>query len=255
LPFFRRRRILSEMKTMAPLLAALLSLVSCANTNARYDEAQRAFSAGAWQRAIEGLESFLKEADCAATTNDARCEEANVAIAECQLRLGDPTKAFFALESSRQREQGGGPRLARIERLQKEAQDTLAARLSRSPGEGSLSVRLRSQTRDHLRFHQARIFLDLHPLPTDRTPYVGGTTALIVPPTPVSQGSHELEVLVAFRGNGSGNLEYLNGYKFWTRSAQALVVGPTAPVEVEVLAHDVPGAPIVDSLRLDFVVR
>jgi hypothetical protein len=192
-------------------------LPSCANVNARYDAGQRAVAAGSWQSCVDELERFLEDADCA---SDARCEPARIDLAECRLRLGEPTRAFFALEDARKRELPGSPLLARIERLQKEAQDKLAASLPKAPGEGTLTVRFSSKVLDVFRFQSARFFLDLRPLPADNQAFVAGTPALPVPPTLVGSGSHELEVMAVFAGHGDGIYSYLSGYKFTARSSQ-----------------------------------
>ncbi len=151
----------------------------------------------------------------------------------------------------------GDPLLARIERLQKEAQDTFASRMTNAAGEGTLTVRFTSRVHDRIRFQHARFFLDLRPLPTDDRPYVAGTTVLPIPPTSVAAGTHELEVVTVFVGHGTGQLAYLAGYKFWALANKTLVVAPSAPTEVEVRVDDGddPSVPIADSIRLNFVVR
>jgi hypothetical protein len=235
------------------VLVCLTALAACANVNARFDAGQRAFSTGAWQQCIDELERFTEDTDCA---SDPRCQQARTDVAECRLRLGDPTKAFFELEDMRPPAPSGNPLLARIERLQKEAQDTLASRMTSAAGEGTLTVRFTSRVHDWLRFHDARFFLDLHPLPTDNQPYVAGTTVLPVSPTSVAAGTHELEVKTVFAGNGSSH-NYLAGYTFTARSSQKIVVAAGAPIEVDVRVDDGDdlSVPIADSIRMDFVVR
>lgn len=235
-------------------LLGLALLCGCANINARFDAGQRAFGAGAWQPCIDELERFTKDADCA---RDSRCEPARVDIAECRLRLGEPTKAFLALEDERKRELPGSLLLARIERLQTEAQKKLAATLPSAAGEGTLTVRFTSRVHDRIRFDHARFFLDLHPLPTDDQPYVAGTTVLPVPPTSVAAGMHELEVVTVFAGNGSGVYSYLASYRFTARSSLKFAVAAGAPVEVEVRVSDGDdmSAPINGSIHIDLVVR
>jgi hypothetical protein len=234
------------------ILVCLTALAACANVNARFDAGQRALSTGAWQPCIDELERFTADADC---SRDPRCEQSRIDVAECRLRLGDPTKAFFELEDRRSRVPSGAPLLARIERLENEAQGTLASRMTRAAGEGTLTVRFTSRVHEWIRFDHARFFLDLHPLPTDNHPYDGGTTVLPVPPTSVGAGTHELEVYTVYAGNGSYH-GYLAGYRFRARSSQKLVVAAGAPIEVEVRAFDDdPGGPIADSIHLDFVVR
>jgi hypothetical protein len=235
------------------MTVGLAVFAACANVNARFDAGQRAFSAGAWQQCMDELERFSEDADCA---HDSRCDTARIDIAECQLRLGDPTKAFFALENARTRELPESPLLARIERLQREGQNMLASRMTRAAGEGTLTVRFTSRVHDRIRLRGARFFLDLHTLPTDDDPAVAGTTRR-VPPTAVPAGTHELEVDAVFAGHGSGVYSYLAGYRFMARSSQKIVVAAGAPIEIEVRVDDGDdlSVPISDSLRMDFVVR
>jgi hypothetical protein len=237
------------------MTVGLAALAACANVNARFDAGQRALSTGAWQQCIDELERFTEDADCA---SDPRCAQARIDGAECRLRLGDPTKAFFELESARAAASLGSLPYARIERLQKEAQDAFAARQTKAAGEGRLTVRFTSQVHDRIRFHHARFFLDLHPLPTDNQPYVLGTTVLpVVPPLSVAAGTHELEVNTVFVGHGIGVYSYLAGYRFTARSSRKIVVAAGAAIDVDVRAHDGDdqSGPIVDSIALDFAVR
>jgi hypothetical protein len=227
-------------------------LAACANVNARFDAGQRALATGAWQQCIDELERFGADADC---PSDSRCGPARVDVAECRLRQGDPAKAFFNLEVARKGEPPGSPLLARIDRLQKEAQDAFATSLKKAPGEGTLTVKFSSKVRDVFRFQGARFFLDLVPLPTDNQPYVPGTTVLPVPPTSVAAGTHQLEVTALYAGHGEGKYSYLKGYKFTARSAQEITVAAGAPIEVEVRAYDGDEEQLSDRLRIDFVVR
>src|SRR5579863_2371534 len=137
----------------ASCLGGLLALFGCANVNARYDAGQQALSSGAWQRATEELNRFSDDADCG---TDPRCKQVRVDLAECRLRLGDPTAAFFALEAERQAVPSGTQLYARLERLQREAQDTLATRLPKATGEGTLSVTFTSKVHDRVVFRQAQ---------------------------------------------------------------------------------------------------
>jgi hypothetical protein len=241
------------MRTKVVMTVGLAALAACANVNARFDAGQRARSTGAWQQCIDELDRFTEDADCA---SDPRCEQVRVDVAECQLRLGDPTKAFFELEVARPGARPGNPLLARIELLQKEAQAALAARMTKADGDGTLTVMFTSRVHDRIRFHKARFFLDLHPLPTDNQPYVAGTTVIPVPPMSVAAGTHELEVDTVFAGNGSYHA-YLAAYRFVARKFQEIVVAAGATIEVDVRAHDGDdqSGPIADSIGVDFVVR
>lgn len=240
-------------------VAALLSLACgarCANPNARYDEAERALSAGAWQQAIDRFKLFLADADCGTESEAARCKEARVVIAECGLRLGNPTEAYFALEAARRLKPQGGPLDARIDRLEQEAQDTLAAGFSRSPGDGKLSVWFTREVHDRFRLREVRFLLDLHPIPTGSLPsYVAGTTMLMVPPTSVPAGRHEIEVVADFAGHGWGSYAYLHLYTFSSGSSRAIVIAPSAETQVDVRAYDDPDAAMIDALHADFIVR
>jgi hypothetical protein len=239
------------VQNMMALLIGAAALASCANVNARFDAGQRAVATGAWQPCIEELEHFLEDADC---TSDARCESARADIAECRLRLGESTRAFFALEDARKRAPPGSPLLARIERLQTKAQENLAAGLAKAPGEGMLTVRFSSNVRDTFRFQSAQFFVDLRPLRTNDQPYVGGATVSF-PPTPVAAGAHELEVTTLFAGHGEGVYSYLSGYKFTAGSSQKINVAAGAPIDVEVRVYDGDEDRLADRLHLDFVVR
>ena len=236
------------------ILVCLVALAACANVNARFDTGERALSTGAWQQCIDEFERFKDDADCA---SDPRCKQTRIDVAECRLRNGEPTKAFFELEDARPGAPSGSPLLARIERLQKEAQDALAARMTKAAGEGTLTVSFTSRVHDRMRFHHARFFLDLHPIPTDNQPYVGGMTVLPVPPTSVGAGTHELEVTTVFAGHGIGVYSYLAGYKFTARSSQKVVVAAGKPLDVDVRVDDGDdlSVPMNDSLRMNLVVR
>jgi hypothetical protein len=240
------------MGTKVMMMVGLVAAAACANVNARFDAGQRALSTGAWQQCIDELQRFTQDADC---TSNPHCKQARIDVAECRLKLGEPTWAFFELEAIRPPSED--PLRARIERLQKEAQAALASRMTSAAGEGTLTVKFMSRVRDWLRFDHARFFLDLHPLPTDNQPYIAGTTVLPVPQVSIAAGTHELEVLTVFVGHGSGQLAYLGGYKFLARASQPFVVAPSAPTEVEVRVDDGddPSVPIADSIHLNFVVR
>jgi len=240
------------MGTKVVMMVGLVAAAACANVNARFDAGQRAFSTGAWQQCIDELQRFIQDADC---TSNPHCKQARIDVAECRLRLGEPTWAFFELEAIRPPSED--PLRARIERLQKEAQTTLASHMTSAAGEGTLTVRFMSRVRDWLRLDHARFFVDLHPLPTDNQPYVAGTTVLPVPPTSVAAGTHELEVVTVFAGHGTGVYSYLAGYKFTARSAQKIVVaaGATINVDVRVDASDDLSVPIADSFHLHIVVQ
>jgi hypothetical protein len=236
------------------MMLGLTTLGGCASVNARYDEAQRALSTGAWQQALDELTRFQEAANC---PNDPRCESVGIDIAECRLRLGEPTTAFFALESARQSSPPADPIHARIELLEKEAQADLSASLTKTAGVGTLTVRFAVSVHERLRFNEARFFLDLHSLPTGDQPYVAGTTMLPVSATPVAAGTHELAVTTVLNGYGTGSYSYLTGYKFMARSHQKFEVKAGKPIEVDVRLYDTvePGAPISDSLHIAFDVR
>jgi hypothetical protein len=239
---------------LVAVTVGLAALAACANVNARFDAGQRAFSTGAWQQCISELERFNEDADCA---RDSRCDPARIDIAECRLHLGAPTQAFFALEDVRKGEPPGSPLLPRIERLQRKAQNMFEASLTRAAGAGTLTVRFTSRVHDRLRFHHARFFLDLRPIPTDNQPYVAGTTVLPVPPTSVAAGTHELEVYTVFAGHGTGVYSYLAGYKFMARSSLKIAVAAGATIDVDVRADDGDdlSVPMSDSIRMHFDVR
>ena len=91
---------MSEELTLAKAMVVLIgaaALVSCASADAHLHAGQHALAAGAWQQCIDELERFLEDADC----ESHGCLSARMDIAECRLRLGEPTRAFFALEDAR----------------------------------------------------------------------------------------------------------------------------------------------------------
>jgi hypothetical protein len=238
----------AKVEKWLTMVVCSAALAACANVNGRFDAGQRALAAGSWQQCISELERFEEDADCA---SDARCKQVRVDVAECRLRRGDPTNAFFELEWEAATP---GSLQGRIERLKKEAQDAIASRQARATGEGTLSVRFTNQVRDRLALDRVRFLLDLQPLPTDERPYAAGAAVLAVPPTVLAAGKHELEVEAVYTGRyHDGLYSYLAAYKFETHSSQELALASGTSTEVAVRVEDDESAgPIIDALHVHF---
>jgi hypothetical protein len=213
-----------------------------------YLEAQRAFAGGAWQRASEGFTSFSR-ASCLREDPSSRCKEAHADLAESYLRLGQARKAYFALDVAKQTPPFAGPLNERVYRLEREAQDAFAAPLAREAGQGSFTVSFESMTTERFHFRVAHFLLDLHPLPTDPTPYGPGTRVHAVPATSIAAGEHELEIVGEYESSGP----LPDGYRFIVRGDHEFRITPGARGEIQVrFTERSPNGDPIDALSATF---
>jgi hypothetical protein len=203
--------------------------LGCATTDARFADGQRALASGAWQRASEAFAGFAAD-NCHAWDVDARCKEAQVDLGEALLQMGKPKRAYLALEAAKALGPFTGPVNARLYELEKKAQDAFATRLARAPGQATLLVTFESQTSDRFRFQGAKFLMDLHPLPTDPTPYVAGAVTRAVPVTAIPAGDHELEVTATYESGG----RLPPGYHFTVQEDHGFSLSPGASGELHV---------------------
>jgi hypothetical protein len=229
-------------------VALLLAQMGCASTDTLLASGRRELAAGQWQAAREDFAGVVNDA-CTSEPKGKQCLEGRVGAAECQIRLGDPKGAYFALEEARQL----GPLDASVDadlgRVQTAAQDAFARGGARPGGHASLSVAFVSQADPRLALDFARFFLDLHPIPTDNRPYLPGTTVLPVPPTDVPAGHHELEVLATFNGVGR-----YSGYRFNARSSQPVVLAAGTSTGILVQIRNRPVLAPAETIVVDFAV-
>lgn len=225
-----------------------LSLSCATPADSGYLEARRAFAGGAWQRASEGFTSFSR-AQCLGEDPSSRCKEVHADLAEAYLRLGHAKKAYFALEVAKRTPPFAGAQNARVYQLERQAQDAFAVPLARELGDGLLTVSFESQTTDRFRFRGAHFLMDLHPLPTDPTPYGPGTMVRAVPATVVSAGDHELEIVGEYESSG----RLAPGYRFIVRGDHEFRIAPGASGEIRVrFTERSPNGDPIDALSATF---
>jgi hypothetical protein len=113
------------------------------------------------------------------------------------------------------------------------------------PSSSEPGIVFRNELGTGFRLTRAVFFVDRAPqLQLEATDDKPLPREILVPGAAPAAGEHELYVLLELRGQGSGDREYLGGYRFEVKSSHSFTVQTGRPLRVEAIAWEKPAEAI-----------